>query len=273
MTAMVWAPNIGITYPFVGGGARESPTNKTGLDFDILDSNHDGVINNYDNPYTPFYPGDEYVDWVGLSLYYYPRCHNNCPVPANFFDQLLTGVGSPDAPSANLNAWQEVHNFYQMFAVGHNKPMMLPETGSPWIASWANASGATTEVKVKEGWWSQILSKDTLKNYPKLKLFVQFEEVKPLPLDGVPAIQDWRVTNNTVTLAWWNTFIQGFSSNIQDADHLVYSCDGSVNIGSKGTVKPTDVASVSPSPTKSSAIRIDSLALGVLVAATATFIC
>ncbi|KAJ3016589.1 UNVERIFIED_CONTAM: hypothetical protein HDU68_012139 [Siphonaria sp. JEL0065] len=289
MTAMVWAPNIGITYPFVGGGARPSPANRTGLDFDVLDSNHDGVINNYDDPYTPFYPGtifvmcvdkrhqltsaefsgDNYVDWVGISLYYYPRCHNNCPVPAKFFDELVTGVGSPDAPSSNLSAWQEVHNFYQMFAVGRNKPMMLPETGSPWIASWANATGATTEVKVKEGWWSQLLSQETLSKYPKLKLFVQFEEVKPLPLDGVPAIQDWRVTNNTNTLTWWNEFVQGFSSNLQDADHLVYACDGSVTIGPKG-VKPG--ATVSSSPTKSSAVRLRSFVLGVLVAATA-FIC
>ncbi|KAI9348539.1 glycoside hydrolase superfamily [Obelidium mucronatum] len=269
MTAMVWAPNIGITYPFVGGGARPSPA-RGGLDFTVLDSNGDGAINNYDDPYTPFYPGDEYVDWVGLSLYYYPRCRNNCPVPEKFFDQLLTGINNPNAPADRLDAWLQVHNFYQMFAVNRKKPMMLPETGSPWIASWANATGATTEVGVKRGWWSQILSQATLTNYPRLKMFVQFEEVKPLALDGVPAIQDWRVTNNTETLAWWNSFIQGFSANLQDADRLVYACDGSVKFGNKSAVvNPTGVATVAPT-TKSAAFLSNPLPLlaGVFFIAT-----
>ncbi|KAI9348540.1 glycoside hydrolase superfamily, partial [Obelidium mucronatum] len=227
MTAMVWAPNIGITYPFIGGGARPSPL-RGGLDFEILDSNRDGVIDNYDDPYTPFYPGDDYVDWVGLSLYYYPSCHNNCPVPAGFFEQLLTGINNPNAPAQNLDAWLQVHNFYQMFAVNRKKPMMLPETGSPWIAAWANAAGATTEVEVKRGWWTQLVSQNTFTKYPMLKLIVQFEEVKPLALDGVAAIQDWRVTNNTVTLTWWNSFINSVKGNLRDAEHMVYSCDGSI---------------------------------------------
>ncbi|ORY45942.1 glycoside hydrolase [Rhizoclosmatium globosum] len=245
MTAMVWAPNIGITYPFVGGGARESPL-PGGLDFNVLDTNGDGKIDNMDDPYTPFYPGDDVVDWVGLSLYYYPICQNNCAVPANFFDQLLTGVNNPNSPGGNLqDAWLKVHNFYQMFAVGRNKPMMLPETGSPWIPTFANATGATSEVQVKDGWWKQLISQATLQNYPKLKLFVQFEEVKPLALNGVPAIQDWRVTNNTATLTWWNGFIDSVKSTLVDADGLVYKCDGSVVLGTKiarDTVVPTTAA-------------------------------
>ncbi|KAI8611807.1 glycoside hydrolase superfamily [Chytriomyces sp. MP71] len=239
MTAMVWAPNIGITYPFVGGGARESPA-PGGLDFDLLDTNKDGKIDSFDNPYSPFWPGDDYVDWVGISLYYYPRqdCHNDCPVPDNYFKQLLTGgFNNPEAPgSGDTNAWLATRNFYQQFAEAKNKPMMLPETGSPWIANWSTRAGATTEVKVKEGWWSQVFSQDTMKNYPRVKLAVQYEEAKPLALDGEAAFQDWRVTNNTETMNWWNGFIGGFKSNLRDASQLVYNCDGSITIGSKQAV-------------------------------------
>jgi hypothetical protein len=66
LTAMVWGPNI-------GGGvvndnsqssefARNYPTTGT-PDFIEIDTNKDGRITNADDPYTPYYPGDEYVDW------------------------------------------------------------------------------------------------------------------------------------------------------------------------------------------------------------------
>ncbi|KAJ3342411.1 hypothetical protein HDU83_006100 [Entophlyctis luteolus] len=184
MTAMVWAPNIGITYPFVGGGARESPS-KGGLDFDVLDTNGDGVINNYDDPYTPFYPGDDVVDWVGISLYYYPTCHNDCAVPSGEFLAQLTGVNNTEEPSANQSAWLAVHNFYEMFSVNRGKPMMLPETGSPFIAAWANLTGAVSATVIKEGWYSQVFSSNSLSQLTKFKFAVQFEEVKALALDGL----------------------------------------------------------------------------------------
>ncbi|KAJ3106779.1 hypothetical protein HK100_003682 [Physocladia obscura] len=261
MTAMVWAPNIGITYPFVGGGARESPS-PGGLDFDVLDTNHDGVINGMDDPYTPFYPGDDVVDWVGISLYYYPLCHNDCEVPANIFIEQLTGVNDPSGSSDP--AWLAVHNFYQMFSIAHSKPLMLPETGSPWIAAWANLSGAVPETEVKQGWWSQIFSENSYMNLTKFRFVVQFEEVKPLDLDGTPAIQDWRVTNNTADLNWWNGYVQGISSNLKGSDQLVYSCDGAVSFGVKATATvtrslattATTVASVTQTTSTSGAASI-----------------
>lgn len=38
-------------------------------DFKAMDTNGDGLLTMADDMYTPFYPGDEYVDWVGLSIY------------------------------------------------------------------------------------------------------------------------------------------------------------------------------------------------------------
>ncbi|KAJ3067902.1 hypothetical protein HDU98_008903 [Podochytrium sp. JEL0797] len=265
MTAMVWAPNIGIDYPFTGAGARESPV-PGGLDFAFLDTNKDGKIDIYDDPYTPFYPGDDVVDWVGLSLYYYPNCTNDCPVPAAFFEENLTGLNNPDAPTTNTSAWNVVHNFYAMFPEAKNKPMMLPETGSPWIAASANRTGAVSETQIKQAWWAQLLSQDTLSKYPKLKLFVQFEEVKALAVNGVPAVQDWRVTNNTQDLVWWNGFVNGFSGNLKGADELVYACDGSVAFGTKAArVVPVSGAATVTATTKSSA-SLDGVGLFVFLA-------
>ena len=38
------------------------------LDFTLLDTNKDGKVDIADDPYSPFYPGNDYVDWVGTSV-------------------------------------------------------------------------------------------------------------------------------------------------------------------------------------------------------------
>ena len=35
-----------------------------------LDTNDDGWVDMSDDPYTPFYPGDQWVDWVGMNMYH-----------------------------------------------------------------------------------------------------------------------------------------------------------------------------------------------------------
>ena len=64
--AMIWAPNSGNGYPFVGG---PHSINVNSSEYDsTLDTNGDGKFDHDDDPYTPYYPGDEYVDWVGQSV-------------------------------------------------------------------------------------------------------------------------------------------------------------------------------------------------------------
>ena len=38
-------------------------------DFQALDTNGDKQLTMADDIYTPYYPGDQYVDWVGMSIY------------------------------------------------------------------------------------------------------------------------------------------------------------------------------------------------------------
>jgi len=61
--AMVWSPNYGGGYPFKAGPYL---ARKGTADFRALDTNHDGALAMADDMYRPYYPGDRYVDWVGL---------------------------------------------------------------------------------------------------------------------------------------------------------------------------------------------------------------
>jgi hypothetical protein len=64
--AFLWAPNSGNGYPFPNGPHSVTITSPS---FDKeLDTNGDGLYNDLDDPYSPFFPGDEWVDWVGFSV-------------------------------------------------------------------------------------------------------------------------------------------------------------------------------------------------------------
>lgn len=61
---VVWSPDYGGGYPYPGGRYNTEPGT---ADFAALDTNRDGALTMSDDVYAPFYPGDAYVDWVGLS--------------------------------------------------------------------------------------------------------------------------------------------------------------------------------------------------------------
>jgi hypothetical protein len=63
--AFVWGPNHGSGYPFPGGRFDVQPSSP---DYSVLDTNKDGKLDINDDPYSPYYPGDEWVDWVGFSV-------------------------------------------------------------------------------------------------------------------------------------------------------------------------------------------------------------
>ncbi len=39
----------------------------------MLDTNGDGKLDMSDDMYTPYYPGDEWVDWVGMSIFHFSQ--------------------------------------------------------------------------------------------------------------------------------------------------------------------------------------------------------
>ena len=189
--AFLWAPNAANGYPFAGGEYSNTKETASAADFAALDSNGDGVYDARDDPYTPFYPGDDYVDWVGFSLYHYgrewPWVTNDVPMPGKA-EAILTGKPG----------WGN-YNFYEMFCgsgAGGNpasrsqgsKPFMVTETGStihmavgPTTATARTvpANGdAQSRVPIKQGWWRQLVNSTFLEQYPKIKGISTFEFIK-----------------------------------------------------------------------------------------------
>ena len=80
-----------------------APTNNVAFVFNPID--RPGLPNIPGNQWADYYPGDNYVDWVGQTFY-------------DGVDQVST-----DARLAHVNT------FYEDFAVGHDKPYMMGEWG------------------------------------------------------------------------------------------------------------------------------------------------
>lgn len=191
LSTMLWSPNDGGGYPVAGGPYEAKPNTD---DFRILDTNKDGKLSMFDDPYTPYYPGDSYVDWVGLSLYHfgssYPWGENEIPTP-NKFKQKLTGTYK----TTELDE-TPVPNFYALFADGHNKPFVLSETGALYNSS--RADGASN-FDIKSEWWQQLFDPTLAVQFPRLKMMLWFEYQKQ-EKDTGEAIIDWRVTKDRLIL-------------------------------------------------------------------------
>lgn len=185
-SAMVWAPSYGGGYPFRGGRYGIRPENP---DFMILDTNKDGVVDMMDNPYAPYYPGDEAVDWVGMSLYHwgrlYPWGENEVPEKNKFIAQL---TGTYDDPNYRRAA---IPNFYEEYFSARGKPIAITETA----ALYNTQSGGAPEMEIKRAWWRQVFDRDTLVAYPGIKMINWFEFRKQESETG-GAMIDWRVMGN-----------------------------------------------------------------------------
>lgn len=165
-SAMMWAPNYGGGYPFSGGKFAAHPGTE---DYHDLDTDHDGALTMSDDPYGPYYPGDAYVDWVGVSLYHWgnrrPWGNNEITEPHKFIDML---TGSYDGTAGDDLA---VPDFYQTYGVEHHKPVAIVETAAIFTPSRVGEP----ELAVKRAWWRQVFSAETHRRFPQLKMINWFE--------------------------------------------------------------------------------------------------
>ena len=179
-SAMAWAPNEGSGYPFSGGTFTSSDPS--------LDTNGDGEITNTDDPYAPYWPGDDAVDWVGMSVYHwgieYPWGENELPAPEEF-RSLLTG-----AVSGAHEGQVPIPDFYAVYAEGHDKPMGVFETA----ALFNPAADGPEEGDLKEAWWQQVTAPAIHDEFPRIAMLNWFEWRKDEPEVG--GIVDWRLTSD-----------------------------------------------------------------------------
>jgi len=184
-SAMMWAPNYGGGYPFTGGAHAASPGS---VDHAALDTTSDGELGEDDDPYAPYYPGDDVVDWVGMSLYHwggsYPWRDNVVPEPGKFVDQL-TGryVGAAGDESS-------VPDFHADYGTARGKPVAIPETA----AFYRPGGGGDDELAIKRAWWGQLVDPALTADLPALRMINWFEWRKHEP--EVDATVDWRATGS-----------------------------------------------------------------------------
>ncbi|KAJ3092981.1 hypothetical protein HDU96_002565 [Phlyctochytrium bullatum] len=192
--AMVWAPNL------EQGGDAEAKI-------------------------TPYYPGDDYVDWVGLSVYYkgmkaaYPwkdvtRC------PDNYFAEIIDGLGG-EGPN-----W----SFYKAYAQAKNKPFLLAEGAAAYHVSYRVGSSAdvlpttkeATQPELQMSWWNSFLFSDTFhRTYPLFKMANLFEFEKEEDDGNFHVMRDFRTSVDNATLAEFVAGLRRFDSAFQWAASTV----------------------------------------------------
>ncbi len=194
-TAMLWAPNNGIGYPFAADGAYQAA--RGSADFAALDTNGDGQLTAHDDMYEPYYPGDDAVDWVGMTIYHwgasYPWLENEMPSVNSFASTLRGTANEPPVP-----------DFYARYCRDgvHNKPLAIPETAALFNTQQPAGPG---EFLIKQAWWRQAFNAsddDTnvvniAVEFPKLKCINWFEHHKPEA--GAQGYWiDWRISAHPV---------------------------------------------------------------------------
>ncbi|MDD5017078.1 MAG: glycosyl hydrolase [Eubacteriales bacterium] len=200
-TAMLWAPNTGGGYPFSGGQYEAKPGSS---EYSVLDTNKDNKLDMNDDMYTPYYPGDDAVDWVGMSVYHWGNCYpwfeNELPEARSFSD-FITGDYN------GLNGDQRaVPDFYTMFCNDgvHNKPMAITET-----AAFNNTeTEGESELAIKQAWWNQTynISGDTDQaldisiHFPKIKMINWFD-IEKNESEAKNNLIDWRISGNSIIRA------------------------------------------------------------------------
>ncbi|HEX9229609.1 MAG TPA: OpgC domain-containing protein [Arthrobacter sp.] len=175
---MVWSPFQGRDYPFDRAPDGAQPGSPG---FEALDTNSDGAWNREDAAYAPYYPGDDAVDWVGLSAFH-DESGGGPPVnslPAADGLNRMLGPAQPVGPAADSD-------FYASYAVARAKPLLL-ETG----AFYSPASGGPAERDIKSAWLNQILASPSA-GYNNVRA-VLWNETVELRASGEVAI-DWRLT-------------------------------------------------------------------------------
>ena len=198
--AMTWTPNQGWGYPWVGGQYSAAAGS---ADFAALDTNNDGKIDDTDDPYLPFYPGDDVVDWVGFSFYHWSnrleRGYNEVPYAGKWLE--ANGIGSL------------VSNFHAEFAVKRNKPMMISET-SAFFDTADSRGGGANEVALKTAWLKQVYNTES---FPKLAAIFWFN-IEKFETE-TSTVADWRISHDQQLVSTYREIVEK-SLFIKGRDYL-----------------------------------------------------
>lgn len=178
---MVWSPTAEKDYPF----QVATSTPPKGVPLGSLDTSGNGVWDQDDSAFEPYYPGDDVVDWVGLSVYHDTTgagvASNTLPVAGEFNDALHASSGGSSSGEGGTD------NFYSTYVQARTKPLLV-ETG----AFYSPGAGGAAELDVKETWWHQVFASVAEPGNGSVRAVVWNETTDVREPGRVPI--DWRAT-------------------------------------------------------------------------------
>ncbi|MET1087983.1 MAG: OpgC domain-containing protein [Arthrobacter sp.] len=187
--AMLWAPAYGAGYPFATALGAVQISGAGSLK--ELDTNASGSVEAGDDPYGPYYPGDDAADWVGLSIYHFGSLQENGsfatgrrPEAGQFLAQLAGTFGYADQNVAG-------RDFVARFATDKQKRMAV-QTGALYDP--ADPHGGA-EQEIKNEWINQVTAPEVGAQYPALGMVSWLEQQRP-EAEADNAVVDWRATAN-----------------------------------------------------------------------------
>lgn len=162
---MVWAPNYGGGYSFIGGCYISAVGT---ADFTALDINGDASLIMADDSYALYYLGDDAVDWVGMFLYHWGGHYSwgaNAVLELGKFVAMLIGQywGSIGDETA-------VFDFYGIFAGVHHKLVAIIETAVFFVFGRLG-----DELAIKQSWWRQVFDGSIFMQFSRLAMINWFE--------------------------------------------------------------------------------------------------
>lgn len=173
---MVWSPTAEKDYPFQAATSRPPK----GVPLSSLDTNGDGIWETGDSAFDPYYPGDDVVDWIGLSVYHDTTgagaAHNTLPAVGEFNDSLHASVEDAGTES-----------FYRTYVQARNKPLLI-ETA----AFYSPGAGGATELEIKRTWWQQVFASLAQRENASVRAVV-WNETLDIRDESKVSI-DWRAT-------------------------------------------------------------------------------
>ncbi|KAL7750246.1 hypothetical protein RI367_004419 [Sorochytrium milnesiophthora] len=162
LTSLMWAPNSPNAYPW------KVPTEATPEDIKVLDTNHDGVLDGQDDPFSPYWPGDDVVDWIGMSAFFRGPIQpdgvhygHNTISDDNRAYTLMTGT-TPDS-----------HFSLADFASKHGKPLAFSETTIIYYPH-SNFTATVNEAQMKQWWMAQLFSKEVFDLGVRMAMWFEF---------------------------------------------------------------------------------------------------
>lgn len=213
--------------------SANSPDPEIAADFLLLDTNHDGVLNNLDSPYSPYYPGDQYIDWIGISVYDYER---NA--------QGATTTLSQDAfinPTSRYTLFSPSFPFYDTYVMTAGKPFLFSETGAAVDTNIPGQQQLVTtpptlanELQIKQAWWRLVLNSSVSAapgtGLSKMKAAVWFE-IEKTETSGqnvnVIVNRDYTITTKPAIAQAFAADLKALGSKITYPNKFKFTCDGS----------------------------------------------